>query len=146
MVPVLLRFQVLPPPSGQAVKGTHHCGIHPGTGTMDGGAVRFTIPEGWGASRMRTILSATITGIDVSGSGAEKTDHEILDDGQSVVANLKTFGKGNKVTLTYGGGRGGREDRGAEAQENIGEATFMVESMGSGDGDFVDISEDIGDA
>ena len=57
-----------------------------------------------------------------------------------VVANLKTFGKGNKVTFTYGGGRGGRETRGAEAQADIGEATFMVESMGSSDGDFVDIT------
>ena len=113
-----------------------------GTGTMDGGAVRFTIPEGWGAMQDEDNLKRNYTEIDVSGSGAEKTDHEILDDGLQVVANLKTFGKGNKVTLTYGGGRGGRDDRGATAQEDIGEATFMVESMGGADGDFVDIRGD----
>ena len=113
-----------------------------GTGTMDGGTVRFTIPEGWGPMQDEDNLKRNYTEIDVSGSGAALTDHEILDDGLSVVANLKTFGKGNKVTLTYGGGRGGREDRGAEAQTDIGEATFMVESKGNGDGDFVDIRDD----
>ena len=47
-----------------------------------------------------------------------------------VVANLKTFGKGNKVIFTYGGGTGARESRGAVAQGEIGEAIFMIESHG----------------
>ena len=74
-----------------------------GTGTMDGGAVRFTIPEDWGAMQDDP-LELNHIDVDVSGTGAALTDSEILDDGLQVVANLKTFGKGNKVTFTYGGG------------------------------------------
>ena len=73
---------------------------------------------------------------------AALTDSEIVDDGLQVVANLKTFGKGHKVTFTYGGGTGARDSRGAVAQPDIGEATFMIESMGSADGEFVDIRDD----
>ena len=112
-----------------------------GTGTMDGGAVRFTIPEGWGAMQ-EDPLELNHIDVDVSGTGAALTDSEILDDGLSVVANLTTFGKGHKVTFTYGGGSGARDSRGAAAQADIGEATFMVESMGSSDGDYVDIRDD----
>ena len=70
------------------------------------------------------------------------TDSEIVDEGLSVVANLKTFGKGGKVTFIYGGGTGARDSRGAVAQADIGEATFIVESMGSADSDYVDIRDD----
>ena len=112
-----------------------------GTGTMDGGAVRFTIPEDWGAMQ-EDPLERNHIDVDVSGPNAALTDSEILDDGLQVVANLKTFGKGNKVTFTYGGGTGARESRGATAQADIGEATFMIESQGSADGDYVDIRDD----
>ena len=112
-----------------------------GTGTMDGGAVRFTIPEDWGAMQDDP-LELNHIDVDVSGPNAALTDSEILDDGLQVVANLKTFGKGNKVIFTYGGGTGARESRGATAQADIGEATFMIEAMGSSDGDFVDIRDD----
>ena len=112
-----------------------------GTGTMDGGAVRLTIPEDWGAMQ-EDPLELNHIDVDISGTGAALTDSEILDDGLQVVANLKTFGKGNKVTFTYGGGTGARDSRGARAQADIGEAAFMIESMGSSDGDFVDIRED----
>ena len=121
--------------------------VYTGIGTMDGGAVRFTRPEGWG-DMQDDPLELNHIDVDVSGSGAVLTDSEILDDGLSVVANLTTFGKGHKVTFTYGGGTGARDSRGATAQEaEIGESTFMVESMGSSDGDYVDIRiDDIADS
>ena len=112
-----------------------------GTGTMNGGAVRFTIPEDWGAMQDDP-LERNHLDVDVSGPNAALTDSEILDDGLSVVANLKTFGKSNKVIFTYGGGSGARESRGATAQADIGEATFMIEAQGSADGDYVDIRDD----
>ena len=37
---------------------------------------------------------------------------------------------------------GARESRGATVQADIGEAIFMVESMGSAGGDYVDIRDD----
>ena len=47
------------------------------------------------------------------------------------------------VTFTYGGGTGTRDSRGAEAQAEIDDATFIVESMGGGsDSDFLDIRHD----
>ena len=113
-----------------------------GTGTMDSGAVRFTIPEGWGAMQADP-LELNHIDIKVTGPGAALTGYEIMVDSLAVEANLKTFGKGDKVTFTYGGGSGGRDKRGAVAQTDIGEATFMIESKGSGDdGDFVDIRDD----
>ena len=112
-----------------------------GTGTMDGGALRFTIPEDWGIMQDDPLERNHID-VDVSGPNAALASTEILDDGLQVVATLKTFGKGNKVIFTYGGGDGARESRGAEAQADIGEAAFMVESMGSADGEFVDIRDD----
>ena len=112
-----------------------------GTGTMDGGAVRLTIPEDWGAMQDDP-LELNHIDVDVSGPNAALSSTEVIDDGQSVVANLKTFGKGNKVIFTYGGGTGARDSRGAVAQPDIGNATFMVESMGSGDGEFLDIRDD----
>ena len=85
-----------------------------GVGTMDGGAVRLIIPEDWGAMQDEDNLKRNYIEVDVSGTGAALDgDPEILDDGLTVVATLKTFGNGNKVEFTYGGGRGGRENRGA---------------------------------
>ena len=113
-----------------------------GEGTMDGGVVRLTIADDWGAMQDEDPLLRNYVEVAVSGTGAVLTDYEIVDNGLAVVANLTTFGKGNKVTFTYGGGTGARDSRGATAQADIGEATFMIESMGSSDGDFVDIRED----
>ena len=115
-----------------------------GTGTMDGGAVRFTIPDDWGAMQDDP-LERNYIEVDAAGSGATlEGDPEIVDDGLAVEVNLKTFGKGHKVTFTYGGGTGSRDNRGAEAQVELGEATFMIESFGGGSDNegFVDITVD----
>ena len=116
--------------------------VYTGIGTMDGGAVRFTIPEDWGAMQDDP-LELNHIDVDVSGAGAVLSSSEIVDEGLSVVANLKTFGKGDKVTFIYGGGTGAHDMRGATAQADIGEATFIVESMGSADsGEYEDIRDD----
>ena len=49
---------------------------------MDGGAVRFTIPEDWGAMQDDP-LERNHLDVDVSGPNAALTDSEILDDGLS---------------------------------------------------------------
>ena len=67
--------------------------------------------------------------------------------GLAVEVNLTTFGPRDTITLTYGGGTGGHDKEGAEAQAAIGDATFVVESHGGSDDDvFVDISDDDDDA
>ena len=115
--------------------------VYTGIGTMDGGAVSFTRPENWG-DMQEDPLERNHIDVDVSGAGAVLTSSEIVNDGLSVVANLKTFGKGDKITFIYGGGTGARDSRGAVAQADIGETAFTVESMGSADGEFVDIRDD----
>ena len=117
-------------------------------GTMDGGAVRFTPPDDWGEMQDEDPLELNYIEVDVSGTGAALDgDPEIIDDGLSVDANLETFGEGDKVTFTYGGGTArGSDSNGAVAQADIGNATFTVKSYGGDSGDnsgFVDI-RDIG--
>ena len=63
---------------------------------MDGGAVRFIVPEDWGAMQDEDPLELNHIEVDISGTGAvPEGDSEVLDDGLSVVATLKTFGKGS---------------------------------------------------
>ena len=71
---------------------------------MDGGAVRLTIPEDWGAMQDDP-LELNHIDVDISGTG-RSVDRALrfVDDGLQVVANLTTFGKGNTLTFTYGGG------------------------------------------
>ena len=80
--------------------------------------------------------------VEVSGSGAVLDGDPEMVGGESLMvrANLKTFGKGHKLTFIYGGGTGAREDRGATAQPDIGDSTFMLESKGGSDGDFAEIT------
>ena len=47
-----------------------------------------------------------------------------------VIANLNKLGPRDTVSFIYGGGTGSRAKRGAEAQDTIGTATFMVKSAG----------------
>ena len=117
--------------------------VYTGTGTMDGGTVRLTIPDGWGKLQTNKLKRNHIA-VTVAGSGAALGDpaFEIVGgEGMMVEAYLKTFGKGNKLIFTYGGGTGSSDNRGAEAQGEIGEATFIVESKGSSNGDFIYITD-----
>ncbi len=117
--------------------------VYTGTGTMNTGAVRLTIPDGWGKLQTNTLKRNHIA-VTVTGSGAVLASpaFEIVGgEGMMVEAYLKTFGKNNTLTFTYGGGTGSSDNRGAEAQAEIGEATFIVESKGKSDGDFVPITD-----
>ena len=108
-------------------------------GTMDGGAVRLIIPDTWGAAQRDDNTAANHIHVAAAGNGAVLTDFEVLNSGRSVEANLTTFGEGSKVMFTYGGGVGA--NKGAVAQAEIGEATFIVQSKGISGGDFVDITD-----
>ena len=117
--------------------------VYTGEGTMDGGAVLLTIPDDWGAMQDDPLKPNHIA-VEVSGTGAALAgDPEMVGgEGMMIQANLKTFGKGHKLTFTYGGGTGARENRGATAQAEIGDATFMLESKGGSDGDLAEITDE----
>ena len=109
-------------------------------GTMDGGAVHLIIPDDWGAAQDDDNTAANYINVTV-GTGAVLTDFEVLNSGRSVEANLKTFADGDTVMFSYGGGVG--TNKGAVAQAEVGEATFIVESKGGGsDSDFVAITDE----
>ena len=108
-------------------------------GTMDGGAVQLIIPDEWGAAQRDDAAKANYITVTVS-SSATLADFEVLDNGITVQANLTTFGAGDNVMFTYGGGAG--PNIGAGAQAEIGEATFIVESRGSSGGDFMPITDE----
>ncbi len=108
-------------------------------GTMDGGAVHLIIPDDWGAVQDDDNTAANYVTVTV-GTGAVLTSSEVLNSGRSVEANLKTLGEGDTVMFTYGGGVGA--NKGAAAQAEIGDATFIIESRGSSGGDFVPITDE----
>lgn len=108
-------------------------------GTMDGGAVQLIIPDEWGAVQSADAAKPNYITATVS-SSATLADFEVLDYGITVQANLTTLGAGDNVMFTYGGGAGA--NRGAVAQAEIGEATFIVESRGSSGGDFMPITDE----
>ena len=115
-----------------------------GAGTMDDGMIRLTIPEGWGPMQTDPLEPNHIA-VSVSGTGAALADpgFELVGgDDMMVEVYLKTFGKGSKVTFTYGGGTGTRDKRGATAQSDIREAIFMLESKGNSADDFAEITDE----
>ncbi|RKU14344.1 hypothetical protein C6502_00555 [Candidatus Poribacteria bacterium] len=108
--------------------------VYTAVGTMNGGAVRLTIPETWGAAQNDDNKQPNYIKVTATGGGV-LTDYEVLDNGRSIQANLKTFSNGSKVEFAYGGSA----NKGAVAQADIGEVTFAVESRGSSDGTFTPI-------
>ena len=121
------------PPSVRASSTDNTIRItYTGIGTMDGGAVHLIIPDDWGAVQDNNSTAANYISVAASGNGAVLAGSEVLNSGTSVEATLTTFGAGSKVVFTY---------KGAVAQAEIGEATFMVESKGSSGGDFVSITD-----
>ena len=107
--------------------------VYTAIGTMDGGAVRITIPQNWGLPQNDDAEKPNYVNVTVS-SGAKLTSEVLHDDGRFVQANLTTLGAGDNVSFTYGGGRGA--NRGAVAQADLGDAVFLVESRGSSGGTF----------
>ena len=114
-----------------------------GQGTMDGGAVRLTIPAGWGPMQDDPLERNYIEVDTSSRASLDDPDVEIVDGGLAIEVNLETFGMGDTLTFTYGGGSGDRDtDRGAEAQAEIDEATFTLETDGSTGGGFEEITDE----
>ena len=107
--------------------------VYTAIGTMDGGAVRLTIPQNWGLAQSDDAEKPNYINVTVS-SGAKLANFEVLDNGRFVQANLTTLGAGDNVSFTYGGGRGA--SKGAVAQADLGDAVFLVESQGSSGGVF----------
>ena len=117
--------------------------VYTAIGTMDGGAVRITIPQTWGNPQNDDPEEPNYVKVTVS-SGATLTSEVLHDEGRFVQANLTTFGAGDNVSFTYGGGRGA--SKGAVAQADLGEVVFLVESRGGSDGTFEAIVDDMGKA
>ena len=111
--------------------------VYTGAGTMDGGAVQLTIPNGWGDAQRSDNAAANYMNVTV-GTGAVLKDFEVHDSGRTVGANLTTFGVGDTVMFTYGG----TGAKGAEAPAEIGDSTFMVEAKGSSTGTFEAVESD----
>ena len=107
--------------------------VYTAIGTMDGGAVRITIPQNWGLPQNDDAEKPNYVNVTVS-SGAKLTSEVLHDDGRFVQANLTTLGAGDNVSFTYGGGRGA--SKGAVAQADLGDVVFLVESRGSSGGTF----------
>ena len=111
-------------------------------GAMGGGAVRLTIPAGWGP--MQAGDAAAKNHIAVRSSIKDvKINTDSLVDG-IVVADLpggddnpNAFANRNTLTFVFGGAPGGL---GAQVQNDIGVASFTIESDGDGDGGFGKLS------
>ena len=107
-------------------------------GTMDGGVVRLSIPNGWG-SLQEDPTERNYLEVDVTGSGSAAANI-----GPSAVeATLDGVVKGDKVKFIYGGGTV-RSLNGAEVQSSITDsddpAPFVIETDGDGDGIFVRVN------
>ena len=104
-------------------------------GTMDGGAVRLVIPEGWGSLQDDDATEANYVEIDVGGRG-KATNANV--GSSAAIAYLEGIEKGSRVIFTYGGGTVDSRN-GAEAQPTIAvadPAAFIIETDGDGDNSF----------
>ena len=111
-------------------------------GSMGGGAVRLTIPSGWG--EMQNTNAADFNHVAVRSPVKDVTlNADAFVDGVAIVNlpgdadNPNAFRKGNYFTLIYGGAPG---NKGAEAQDTIGVASFTIESAGNSDGNFAKLT------
>ncbi len=100
-------------------------------GTMDGGAVSLGIPDGWGSMQEDPTKRNYVT---VRGAGVSLLPDNIND--RYVIATIDTLAKGGSFRFIYGGGTGSDSDVGAEVQDNVGTAQFVIRSDGDGDGVF----------
>ena len=111
-------------------------------GSMGGGAVRLTIPSDWG--EMQNSDAAALNHIAVRSpvKGVE-LNADSLVDGVAIATlpggadDMNAFRRGNYVTFIYGGAPG---NKGAEAQDTVGVASFTIESAGNSDGNFAKLT------
>ena len=111
-------------------------------GAMGGGAVRLTIPDGWGpmqhddaAAKNHIAVRSSIK--DVKPNYDSLVDGIIVADLPGDADNPNKFRSGNTLTFVFGGAPGGL---GAKVQNDVGVASFMIQSDGDGDGGFGDLT------
>ena len=114
-------------------------------GSMGGGAVSLQIPAGWGEMQHESSTLPNYITVSSNVKGVEGNYDDLDDaDGDSiVVATLPDdFNSGNQVTFTYGGDPGTNETN-AVAQDSVADyASFKIQSDGSGDGSFGDLTSE----
>ena len=107
-------------------------------GTMDGGAVRLTIPPGWGPMQQDPLERNYIQVVPRSAL-ADEDPLDLTDDGVTITATLKKFAAGNTLTFIYGDGTGAADKKGAEAQDDIDSAFFEIDADADADGVFASV-------
>ena len=107
-------------------------------GTMDGGAVRLSIPKDWGSMQDDDATEANYVEVDVVGRGEATANVGPT----AVIATLDGVVKGSVVRFTYGDGTV-RSNNGAQVQSTITTAeepaAFLIESDGDGLGGFLPV-------
>ena len=111
-------------------------------GAMGGGAVRLTIPAGWGpmqgtdaAAKNHIAVRSSIKDVKINTDSL--VDGIVVADLPGDADNPNDFRSGNTLTFVFGGAPGGL---GAQVQNDIGVASFTIESDGDGDGGFGKLS------
>ena len=88
-------------PSRQAVTTKEITVDFKAVGTMDGGAVRLVIPDGWGSLQDDDATEANYVEVDVSSGRGTATANV---GSNAAIAYLEGLVKGSVVRFTYGGG------------------------------------------
>ena len=98
-------------------------------GTMDDGRVSLELPtSGWGTFQRDP---AQRNYVQVSGnSNVSLEEPAVGESSNKAVAKITKLAAGQSFTFVYGGGSAGSAN-GAEVQDNIGVATFVIESDGT---------------
>ncbi len=99
-------------------------------GTMDTGHVSLELPSGWGPFERDPVQRNYI---QITGNSNVSLDEPAIGESSSkAVAGITKLAAGQSFTFVYGRGSSGNAN-GAEVQDDIGVATFTIESDGDGD-------------
>ena len=109
-------------------------------GTMDGGYVSLDLPStGWGLMQRDP---AQRNYIEISDNPNVTLESPAITESSSkAVAKIEKLGAGQSFTFVYGNGNGAPTN-GAKVQDDLGIATFTVESDGDGDGIYAAIKSE----
>ena len=128
-------------PYQQVEAGSNHSVISvkfTAAGTMDGGKVSLELPTtGWGTFQRDP---AERNYVQISGNSNVTLEEPTVDvSSNKAVAKITKLAADQSFTFVYGGGSAGTNN-GAEVQDSIGVATFIIESDGEGDGVFAAVT------
>ena len=99
-------------------------------GTMDGGAIQLTVPEGWAPPREDSGEGYT-TYEEVDGAEVESISFDLSSDGRGMVTvKIFTLSVGQQIRIKYGSGGG---NNGVIVPAEPGFVLFNVSSQGSAD-------------